>query len=282
MHFLILVFISVTLWASLATLVTQLSHLPPFLLLAASLFIGGALSVPKWRNWQFKPVILFIGVTGIFGYHFLLFMALRISPSVSANLLNYLWPLFILLLTPVFFPKTRITSKQLTGTLIAFIGAALIVLQTDVELSFKYGVGYLFAILAAITWSVYTLMTKRVANFSSATVGLFCLFSSLFSLIFHLLFEQTPTLERIDLYKIILIGIGPMGISFYCWDAAVKKGDPRVIASIAYLIPLLSTGLLVFFNGQTITQSTFYAIPLIIGGAIIANLPNSNTSTFIK
>jgi hypothetical protein len=37
-------------------------------------------------------------------YHFLLFIALRHAPPVEANLVNYLWPLFIVVLAPVVLP----------------------------------------------------------------------------------------------------------------------------------------------------------------------------------
>jgi hypothetical protein len=40
----------------------------------------------------------------LFGFHFLLFMALRLAPPIEANLVNYLWPLLIVLLTPLVLP----------------------------------------------------------------------------------------------------------------------------------------------------------------------------------
>ena len=52
---------------------------------------SGAFHCARWR-W---------GCTGLFAYHFLLFIALRHAPPVEANLVNYLWPLFIVVLSPV-------------------------------------------------------------------------------------------------------------------------------------------------------------------------------------
>jgi drug/metabolite transporter (DMT)-like permease len=47
---------------------------------------------------------LLLGVYGLFGYHFLLFLALRSAPPLEANLVNYLWPLLIVVLAPVLLP----------------------------------------------------------------------------------------------------------------------------------------------------------------------------------
>ena len=82
----------------LATLGLSLSHLPPFLLTGLALVIG---SVPAWsrvRQWKMPLPTLALGVYGLFGFHFLLFIALRLAPPVEANLVNYLWPLLIVVM----------------------------------------------------------------------------------------------------------------------------------------------------------------------------------------
>ena len=93
---------AIALWASLASLGVALRHVPPFLLTGLALVIG---SVPAWplvRHWRVPPRTLALGIYGLFGFHFLLFIALRLAPPVEANLVNYLWPLFIVVLAPVF------------------------------------------------------------------------------------------------------------------------------------------------------------------------------------
>ena len=64
-------------------------------------------SVPAWplvRQWRVVPSTLALGVYGLFGFHFLLFIALRNAPPIEANLVNYLWPLFMVVLAPVLLP----------------------------------------------------------------------------------------------------------------------------------------------------------------------------------
>lgn len=99
---------AIALWASLASLGVSLTHIPPFLLTGIALIIG---SVPAWPfvlrdpyQWRIPARTLALGVYGLFAYHFLLFIALRHAPPVEANLVNYLWPLLIVVLAPVVLP----------------------------------------------------------------------------------------------------------------------------------------------------------------------------------
>ena len=92
---------AIVLWATLASLGVALAHVPPFLLTGLALVIGSVPSWPLMRQWRVPPATLAIGVYGLFGFHFLLFIALRHAPAVEANLVNYLWPLFIVLLAPL-------------------------------------------------------------------------------------------------------------------------------------------------------------------------------------
>src|SRR3954462_5659446 len=99
---------AIALWASLASLGVALKHVPPFLLTGLALIIG---SVPAWplvRQWRVPASSLALGVYGLFGYHFLLFIALRHAPPVEANLVNFLWPLLIVVLAPVVLPGMRL------------------------------------------------------------------------------------------------------------------------------------------------------------------------------
>ena len=71
---------------------------------------------------------------------------------------------------------------------------------------------------------------------------------------------------------LVLLGVGPMGLAFYLWDAAMKRGDPRVIGALAYLTPLLSTLLLVLGGGRRLTLGSGCAMGLILGGALLGSL----------
>ena len=120
---------AIALWASLAALGVALSHVPPFLLTGLSLLTGSLIALPlsrfDWRQWRVPPSTLALGVYGLFGYHFLLFIALRHAPPVQANLVNYLWPLGMVVLAPVFLPGVGLRAVHVLAALVGFAGAAL-------------------------------------------------------------------------------------------------------------------------------------------------------------
>src|SRR5947209_11315705 len=91
---------AIALWSTLASLGVALAHVPPFLLTGLALLIGSAPSWPLARQWRIPASTLLLGVYGLFGFHFLLFLALRSAPPLEANLVNYLWPLLIVVLAP--------------------------------------------------------------------------------------------------------------------------------------------------------------------------------------
>src|SRR5215218_2810501 len=98
---------AIALWSSLAALGVALRHVPPFLLTGLALVIGSMPAWPLVRQWRVPAPTLALGIYGLFGYHLLLFIALRLAPPVEANLVNYLWPLLIVVLAPVMLPGLR-------------------------------------------------------------------------------------------------------------------------------------------------------------------------------
>lgn len=259
------------LWSFLAFFGAQLDHLPPFLLVGIALCCSGVFSLFRVTSWRVPLKTLAVGVGGLFGYHFLFFTALQLAPAVEANLINYLWPLLIVLLSPVFLPSYPLRPHHIAGAIAGLIGAGLIVTGGRFSLDLVYLSGYLCAAGAALVWSCYSLLTKRLPPFPTGAVGGFCLLSGILSLIIHGAFGPEVVPSSTDWLFLILLGIGPMGAAFFTWDAALKRGDPRIIGSLAYLTPLLSTLILVFLGNKPLTWVSAIAMILIVAGAVIGS-----------
>lgn len=259
---------AIALWASLASLGVALRHVPPFLLTGLALVIG---SVPAWpllRQWRVPPRTLALGIYGLFGYHFLLFIALRLAPPVEANLVNYLWPLFIVVLAPVFLPGLALRPAHVLAALAGFAGAAIAILGGG-GASGAWSWGYLPALGAAFMWASYSLGTRRVASFPTAAIGLFGLVSGLLSLACHALLESPVELSGRDWLLVAVMGLGPLGAAFFLWDKALKGGDARHIGILSYITPLASTALLMLVTGRPLTGSIALSAALIIGAAVL-------------
>lgn len=265
---------AIALWASLAALGVALSHVPPFLLTGLSLLIGSLIALPlsrfDWRQWKVPPSTLALGVYGLFGFHFLLFIALRHAPPVQANLVNYLWPLGIVVMAPLFLPGVTLTSRHVLAALIGFAGAALAILGRGGSGEAVWAWGYIPALASAFIWSSYSLLTKRVTPFPTAAIGSFALVSGVLSLVCHALLEPAVALSAKDGALIALLGLGPLGGAFFLWDAALKRGDARQIGVLSFLTPLLSTLTLLATRGEWPNASVAVAAVMIIGAAVMA------------
>jgi len=271
---------AIALWVSVASLGVLLKHLPPFLLTGLSLLIGGLLAVPQVLRdppqWRIPLSTLALGIYGLFGYHFMLFMALRLAPAVEANLINYLWPLLMVVLAPVLLKNMSLRPIHLSAALLGFGGAALAILgaANPVDALPSPGsadrvAGYLAALAAAFMWSSYSLLTQRVAAFPTAAIGLFALVSGLLSLLCHWALEAPTSLSLRDGLLLALMGMGPLGGAFYLWDKALKLGDARQIGILSYLTPLGSTAMLILVTGRQWSWSIALAALMIMLAALL-------------
>ncbi len=263
---------AIVLWSSLASLATLIPNVPVFLKTGIGLLIGSVIALPLARfqikQLAVKPKILLLGVYGLFGYHAALFVALSTSPSVQANLVNYLWPLLIVLLAPLFSKKIKLNLRVVIGGLMGFIGASLAILSGSSSDGLFYS-GYLFAFMAAVIWSTYSLATNRIGSFPTPAVGLFALVSGILSIAMHFVFETQVSLSSFDWMILVLLGLGPLGAAFYLWDYAIKRSNPQEIGLLSFLTPLLSTGFLLVITGQALSWLLAIAAALIVGGSLI-------------
>jgi len=264
---LILGIVTILCWGSLATFGNLLLHLPPFYVLGISFLIGAVPALLKPREMFPAWRILLLGVVGYFGYHFFLFYAFRFAPAIEANLINYLWPVIMVILTPVFFPGVKLKNYHIAGAILSVIGSVFLVTGKGADLRMENMIGYLLALLAAITWPLYSIGKKKMPATSVWAIGSFCLLSGILCLLTHAILEPAVVLQAEDAWKLFLMGIGPFGLAFYTWDAALRMGDSRILGALAYLTPVISTLGLILFTGQQMENSTFIAMILIIGGA---------------
>ena len=275
---------AIALWASLSALGVALKHVPPFLLTGIALMIGSALAWPfvinDRRQWQVAPRLLALGVFTLFGFHFMLFIALRMAPAVEVNLVNYLWPLFIVVLAPLYLPGVALRKVHIAAAITGFVGAAIAILGARegavaavTSTSTSPVFGYLLALGSALIWANYSLQTKRAEvngkSFPTAAIGLFGLVSGALSLACHVALEPSVSLSWRDWLLLAVMGLGPLGAAFFLWDKALKLGDARQIGILSYLTPLASTVLLMVITGRALTWSIGVAAAMIIGAAVV-------------
>jgi drug/metabolite transporter (DMT)-like permease len=268
--------IALLFWSGLASAATLLKAHPPLVTTGFGLLIGGLITVHRWREWEVPTTTRLIGVGGILGYHLLFFSAFAHAPHVAVNLINYLWPLLMVVLAPVVLAKSRWSGRHACAALSGLAGTACVLFGSGVAIHVDHLPGYGYAASAALVWALYSLLSKRVKAFPTAAVGGFCVVSGAGALAVAAAGGNLiPTIHHLSVLEwtiIALTGIGPLGIAFLCWDAALKRGDPRVIGTLAYFTPLLSTVWLLMLDAREWGWHLLAALVLIVGGGALGAL----------
>ncbi len=275
-------FTAILMWSLLALLTAASGAMPPFQLAAVTFAIGGTLGAMSFilRPGAVKALrqpwpVWALGVGGLFGYHALYFMALRLAPPAEAGLINYLWPLLIVLFSALL-PGETLKPHHLAGAALGLIGTVVLIAGRagqGVEFGFAQSdlPGYLAAFVAAFVWAIYSVASRRFASVPSDAVVGFCLVTALFAALCHLLFETTVwPRDAAEWGAVIALGIGPVGLAFYVWDIGVKRGDIRVLGAASYAAPVLSTLALIAGGYAEPRWTLWLAAALIAGGGLLA------------
>lgn len=272
-------FSAILMWALLALLTTASGTVPPFQLTAMTFTIGSLLGILSWlwrpaavKNLRQPWQVWALGIFGLFGYHFLYFSALRNAPAVEASLIAYLWPLLIVTGSALM-PGENLRWYHIAGTLLGLAGTALIITKGG-SFSFEaqYSFGYMMAALGALTWSGYSLLSRRFKAVPTDAVTGFCIGTALLSLLCHLMLEQTTWPQTVTQWTAVAaLGLLPVGAAFYAWDFGVKRGNIQALGAASYAAPLLSTLLLILFGTTQASWQIMAACLLITSGALLAS-----------
>jgi drug/metabolite transporter (DMT)-like permease len=269
---------AILMWSLLAALTVATGKIPAFQLAAMTFTIGGAVGALTWiwrrgavRALRQPPLAWLVGVGGLFGYHALYFLALRLAPPAEAGLLNYLWPLLIVLLSALL-PGERLQLHHIVGAGLGLAGTILLLARgSALEVSAHDAPGLVAAFSAAFVWAGYSVMSRKLSAVATDAVAGFCLATAVLAVLCHLAFETTVWPQTpLQWGCIIALGVGPVGAAFYAWDIGMKRGDIRLIGVLSYATPLLSTGFLILAGFARPSPALALSALLIAGGGLVA------------
>jgi drug/metabolite transporter (DMT)-like permease len=271
---------AILMWSLLGLLTARSGAVPPFLMNALTFGISG-LGATVWLaatgrlGVLAQPLAVWLaGAGGLFGYHAFYFTAMRNAPPVEANLVNYLWPLLIVLFSGLL-PGEKLRPHHILGASLGLAGAVVIIgggAGRGLGIAPEHAFGLMCAAAAAVTWAVYSVVSRRLGGVPTAAVAGFCLATAVLSGLCHLVLEETVLPAGPGQWlAVAALAALPLGAAFFVWDVGVKRGDIQVLGAASYLTPLLSTGFLVADGQARLTWPIALAALLMTGGALIAS-----------
>lgn len=285
--------IAIVMWGSLALLSHETKSIPPFQLLFLCFSIATStpllLQLVRWahqkknlhqclsdtissfNNLTFTSCV--VGIYGLFGFHLCYFLAMRYAPAVEVSLISYTWPVLL----AIFMSRRTQRLAVFFGSLLGFSGIAFLLLGNDASINYEANtvntslLGYGFALLCAFIWSSYSYLLTKTQTSSGDTAWI-CLFVAMLSLVVHLMTESSNW-QTILQHKlvILLLGVGPIGGAFYLWQQGLQRGNGLLLASLSYLAPVISAGLLVFAGINSWSPQILVALVFVLTGGIIVN-----------
>ena len=248
--------LTILLWASLAALTSRITSVSPLVLVGLVLLFCGAGTLPFWRQWRASPLTWLVTITALLLYHLLLFTSFRHAPVLEANLINYLWPLCIILFTPLLLPGHPLSLHHLLAGALGLAGSVLVMVDGHLQLQQAHLPGYLLALGAAIVWGAYSVLSRRLPPAPAVVTAAACLPAGLLALLLAWMLEGPLPFARIPQGT----GCSSPGSPSAPWGRPSSPGIWRCGTGIRAAsarsptsLPLLSTLLLVWLNGEALT-----------------------------
>jgi drug/metabolite transporter (DMT)-like permease len=215
----------------------------------------------------------FLGLLNPFLYYLVLLKAYSILPAQEALVLNFTWPITLVLLSMPLL-KQRIRPKSILAIIISFLGVFVIATRGSVTtFEFTNPAGVSLAVGSSLIWALFWIYNVKDTLDAAMRLFLNFLFGSCFIFLSMPLFSEITLPTFNGLLGGAYIGVFEMGITFLVWLRALKLSETTAyVANLIYLVPFLSVIVIHFAVGEQIFLSTLTGLGLIVAGIILQKL----------
>lgn len=225
--------------------------------------IRGGLSA--MRSWTVRAWLI-LAACGLFSflYDFLYFKALERIPAVEASMLNYLFPICIVLLAlPM--NKEKLTGGTALAVLMGLAGTWLLMTKGNpAQLRFTDMAGDLYAIGAAVSWGVFTNLLKWNKQDTVQSTFVITCFALLFSTCALLANSGFAWPGQTDLYGALWLAMSNVVLGFFLYLRALSHSPATLIASFTFFTPVVTLVYIFILLGEPLTLTDGLAALLIV------------------
>jgi drug/metabolite transporter (DMT)-like permease len=264
-------------------------EVPPFLLAAMRFLVSGVVLYawmrlkgapsPSRREWA--GATLLGTLIFLIDYGCLFWAEQRVPSGIAAVVLATI-PVFITLLEIIFLRTQRLTVRLGLALLVGLCGVAVLTVR-----SFSFGdvpvdrAGWLALLLAAFTWSVATILTRRLrlpaskpmsAAAQMITGGIQLLILAILSGEFAGFHAQAVSWNAWFALIYLIVAGSIVGFTAYVW--LLHHESPTKVGTYAYVNPVVAVGLGYFFGGEAVGPRTLLgALSVLVSVITITTTP---------
>ncbi len=210
----------------------------------------------------------FLGILGSFVYYILLYGAFSMATAQEVFIINYLWPVLVVIFA-VFILNEQLTPVKIISILISFTGVVIIVTKGNMlSISFGSIKGDIMAFFGAVSFSLFSVLGKRVKY--DDTIAVFVYFLAAF--VVSLAFTPFSSIDKVNVSIVVWLvinGVFANGISYIFWFYALKKGNIHIVSNAVYLTPFIALLFISLFLKEKIYTYSLVALTFIISGILL-------------
>lgn len=226
----------------------------------------------EWYKLKQPLVMTIAGTAAIFGNDYFYFEAFKYAPAAHVDLINYLWPVFIIIFS-VILTKEQVTTPVKLGCFISFFGVyVLIAYDANIPFRQHFLHGYIYAFIDAFIWALYVVLCRKYKNLYSEMVGVYCVVGICLSVILHFRLEQFVIPSQTQWLGMVLIGIFSQGLAYVLWEMGIKKGNFLFLSNCSYFTPIGSVTVLVIFSKAQYSHTLLVSTLLVSIGALLTSI----------
>ena len=215
--------------------------------------------------WNFA----YMGFIGIFLYFVFLYGALMFAPAQEAFIVNYTWPIWVIIFSTLIL-KEKINIKKIIAILLSFLGVYFVVTKGDLfALSISNFKGNILALAGAVCYGLFSVLGKKHDYERFTSMLFYFTFTSIYVFIAMLIFSNIPSITTTEFIGLTWLGIFTSALPHVFWFLALKHGDTAKMSNIIFLTPFVSLIFIFFLIGEKILFSSIIGLILIVAGIII-------------
>ena len=227
--------------------------------------------------------MLLLGAACIFPYIALYYLAFSLAPSAAGevNIINYLWPIWVLVLSGPLL-KERLGWRGALSVLLGFAGVYLLASGGRLlEFRVEHWQAYLSAGSGAFFWGLFSVLSKRQRYEPLPAMFLYNLGALACFALVVLGYSLAPApagagrlvLPSLQAWLLLLLlGGGANGLGYLFWILALRSGDTPRVATLAYLTPFVALLYLALFRGAPLRPLQLASLALILAGPILVGV----------
>lgn len=234
--------------------------------------INGA--IKEMKRYRLKDYLKMsgLGFLGLFMHSALYYYGIAVLSSQEACILNYLWPMMIVLFACLLLRET-LTVKKAIAMVMSFAGIVVLTLGSGGGSSGNRLFGIIACVAAAVCYGLFSVLNKKHSLNQSVTMMWIWLTVAVCSAVSGLIFEAWQPITGWQWAGVAWLGIVVNAVAYLLWALALKGArDSAKIANLAYLVPFLSIVLSALILKEQIACTAAIALVLIIGGILLQSI----------